>query len=52
MAHTIAQDGIDGHAEGVGYVHKILYAYAEFPDYGSAENLATTAEKLFGSASE
>ena len=27
MAHTIAQDGVDGHAEGVGYVHKILYAY-------------------------
>lgn len=26
--------------------------HAEFPDYGSAENLATTAEKLFGSASE
>lgn len=25
MAHTIAQYGIDGHAEGVGYVHKILY---------------------------
>ena len=28
MAHIIAQDGIDGHAEGIGYVHKILYANA------------------------
>ena len=33
--------------------YRCSYAlHAEFPDYGSAENLATTAEKLFGSASE